>query len=103
GPGVTVLFNARIQNPNSDIARNVRLKLESKSNLLVTLTYQQGFGDLAPGKTISVGTGSSGLGPDYSVVAEIDKSARAGQRIPYRLRLISENAQETVIEGELKL
>ncbi len=103
GPGVTVVFNVQIQNANSQVARNVRLKLEPKDAKLIALTYQQGYGDLAAGKTIAVGTGGAGLGVDFSVAGEIDSTARAGQRIPYRLRLIPENGTETVFEGELRL
>lgn len=102
-PGVTVLFNVRIQNGNSEVARNVRLKLEPRDAKLIALTYQQGYGDIPAGKTISIGTGGAGLGPDFSVVGEIDSTARAGQRIPYRLRLIPENGTETVFDGELRL
>jgi hypothetical protein len=93
----------QIQNGNSDVARNVRLKLEPKDTKLIALTYQQGYGDIAAGKTISVGTGGAGLGADFSVVGEIDATARAGTRIPYRLRLIPENGAETVYDGELRL
>lgn len=101
-PGSTVVFNMSIRNPNGSTARNVRVRLEPKDARLFTTTYQQGYGDLPAGRAISIGV-SNGLSSDFSVVGEIDSKAVRGQQVGYRLRVMSENSKETVIEGVIRL
>lgn len=97
--GATVGFDIKISNPNTVVARNVRIRLESKSAAFRTTTYQQGLGDLQGGVLLSIGTGGV-LALDYSVFGEWVSGATATS-IPYRLRVLVENGPETVIEGDL--
>lgn len=93
-------FQLRITNPNGETARNVRVRLESSDPGLIPSTYFQAFGDLAGGKSITIGQG--GLSLDYSVFANIDKAPRS-RRMTYKLRLQTENGPETIYEGEIQL
>lgn len=101
-PGSTVAFAVRIRNVNAAVARNVRVRLEPRDTRLFATTYQQAFGDIPPGRTINIGT-QGGLPVDFSVVGEIDERAVRGQRLPYRIRVLSENAPEAVFDGEIRL
>lgn len=101
-PGVQVVFNMSISNPNSKIARNVRVRLESADSRFHALTYQQSYGDMEGGQKIAVG-GSGGLAVDFSVVGQIDSTAPRGKSLPYTLRVLSENGQETVFTGVIPL
>jgi len=100
-PGRTVVFRVRLQNQSGNVARNVRLLLESRSAALHPISYQQGYGDLSPGATVIIGTG--GLAYDFSVSAELSSNVPAGTRVPYRLRVLVENGETTTFEGELPL
>jgi hypothetical protein len=100
--GQEFTFKLKIANPNSGIARNVRVRLESANGRIHTTTYEQGFGDLAASRVLEVGV-QNGVPIDHSVFGYIDRNASRGTRYPYKLRLISENAPETVLNGELQL
>ncbi len=100
--GASVVFSFRIQNNNSEVARNVRVRLESMDAKFLPITYMQAFGDINPRSTVSVGT-TQGLSLAHTVMGEVDKTAVAGSKLKYRLRLLVENAQDTVIEGVLQL
>jgi hypothetical protein len=50
-----------------------------------------------------VGTAGGGLSLEYSVAGEIDSAAVRGQAIGFRLRVMSENAPDTVFEGAIQL
>jgi hypothetical protein len=101
-PGAQVVFSFSIQNPNSNIARNVRVKLESSDSRFHAMTYQQSFGDMEGGQKIAVG-GSGGLSIDFSVVGQIDQTATRGRSLPYTLRVLTENGQESVFNGVIPL
>lgn len=97
---VTFLF--RIRNSNSVTARNVRVVLEPLDARLKASTYMQAFGDLAPGKTIGVGT-SGGMSTDFSVTGTVDAGVASGQRLRYRLRLLSEGGADVLFNAEVAL
>jgi len=100
--GASVAFDLRITNPNSTVARNVRVRLEADSGSGFFVTkYMQGFGDLAPGATVVVGEG--GLSYASSVAGELDQDASKGARIRYRLRVLVENGAGAQQEGEISL
>ncbi len=101
-PGSEIVFKLSIQNTNAGRARNVRVRLESQDSRFLPLTYQQSFGDLEAGQTLSVG-GNSGLGLEFSVLGQVDKAAVRGQSLPYTLRVSSENGQDTLINGVIQL
>jgi hypothetical protein len=101
-PGTSVIFLTRIQNSNGSTARNVRVRLDSKSSYLVPRIYQQGLGDLESGKTVSIGT-SGGMSASFSVVGEIDSRTPPGTRIPYQLTILTENGSESIVTGEIRL
>ena len=63
----------------------------------------EAYGDLAPGQTITIAASGNGFSLERAVMGEIASSAVKGQRLAYRLRLVSENAPDTVLEGELQL
>lgn len=92
-------FRITVTNPNSETARNVRVKLESLDPNLHVLTYQQGYGDLPPGSALNIG---ERLGFDFSVSAEIDRATPQGKRLGYRIRVFSDNGGEKVLEGQVQ-
>jgi len=100
-PGMELAFVFVLSNPNSEVARNVRLILESRSSTLHPTLYMQGFGDLRPGQSISVG--DTGFGLDYSVRGEVDRDTSRGRAIRYRLRVLTDNGPETIRDGEINL
>ena len=100
-PGQSVVFAMRIRNNNSQVARNVRVKLEPLDQGLLTSTYLQGYGDLAPGQTIQIGL--QGLDFGFSVFGEVDQRVSSGSRLRYQLRIMVENGPETVVPGEITL
>jgi hypothetical protein len=102
-PGGLVVFQFTLRNPNGAVARNVRVRLEPKDARLFPTTYQQAFGDVPSGRSLSVGTAGGGLSLEYSVAGEIDSAAVRGQAIGFRLRVMSENAPDTVFEGAIQL
>jgi len=99
GPGSTIAFEIGIKNPNTVVARNVRIRLESKSSAFRTTTYQQGLGDIQGGVSLSIANGGV-LPLDYSVFGEW-ASGTPASTMPYRLRILVENGPETVIDGDL--
>lgn len=101
-PGQEFLFRIRISNPGTVTARNVRVRLESSDSRIYETTYEQGYGDVVGGRTLDIG-GSGGLPFEHSVFGMVDRNAARGIRLPYKLRLISENANETVFNGEIQL
>lgn len=102
-PGMPLTFKIKLSNPNAEIARNVRLLLESKDPKFYPITYLQGFGDLPPGGTITIDGTERGLPFDFSVSGEIDKTAQRGQTIRFSIRVLVENGPGTVKEGEISL
>lgn len=100
-PGNEVTFTLKLNNPNGEIARNVRVILESRHAHLIPTTYAQSYADLPPGASVTIGSGN--LGVDYSVFATIDKNAKVRSRLPYRIRVKPENGPETVVDGEIGL
>ena len=102
-PGVTIAFKLRIVNRNNETARNIRVKLEPLDNRFYATTYQQGYGDLAPGQSIQVGVDRNGLALDSSVFAETDRGAQRGSRLRYRIRLLVENGPESSFQGDVAL
>jgi hypothetical protein len=100
GKGTTISrdpfhFAFTITNPTSRVARNVRVALESRDSRLVPIAYMQGFGDLPAGHSISVGADAVDLLP----TATID--APRGTRVPFRIRILVENGQESTFDGEV--
>jgi hypothetical protein len=96
-----ITFDTTISNSNSQVARNVRLVLESLDSRFHPVVYMQGFGDIPAGSSAIVGTG--GLSGDYSVSGTVDSSVGAGTSIRYRLTVQVENGPSTVQEGVLQL
>lgn len=94
--GTNVSFRMKMTNPGSETARNVRVKLETSSAALVPDVYLQGYGDVGPGGTVTVGDG--GLPLDFSVSGVLSGSS---SRIKYRLRVSCDNCEDTVKDGEL--
>ncbi|MFM8315984.1 MAG: hypothetical protein ACKOA8_17025 [Deltaproteobacteria bacterium] len=92
-------FNFVITNPNPQSARNVRLVLESPDGSFSPVIPQQSYGDLGPGRTITVGT-QGALPIMYSVKGAVDLS-RNYRGTRYLLKVKSENGQETIIPGAL--
>lgn len=99
--GTPIAFKLSIQNTNAQLARNVRVRLESKDARLRVLTYQQAYGDMEAGQTINVGT-PTGLTMDFSVLGQVDTSLK-GVSLPYTLKVISENGTDTVFNGAVQL
>jgi len=102
GPGTTIVFDARIQNTSSAIARNVRMIVEPVERGIQPIVYMQAFGDLSPGKMIGIGSGGS-LDYSRSVKFEIDRGLGTGRTIRYRIRIVPENGPETVLDRELSI
>lgn len=100
GSPSTISFKLSIANPNNETARNVRVKLETSDPNLHVTTYQQSYGDLPPGKSLSIGGGK--MGYEFSVSAEIDKQVPRGRRLSYRVRVFAENGGENVVEGQVQ-
>ncbi len=88
-----------LTNPNLDRARNVRLILESTDARISPVVYQQSYGDLGSGKTVTVG-GNGSLPIDYSVVGSVAPNQNY-QGAHFNLRIKSENAPDAVIPGVL--
>ncbi len=101
-PGRAATFVVVIQNPNGEVARNVRVQLESMDPRLIVTTYMQAYGDLPPGATLNIG-GPGGLSSAFSVAAEFDSGTFRGQQLPYRIRVLSENGVDAVIDGVIRL
>jgi len=95
----SVSFAISLKNNSRETARNVRVRLESSDPNLHITTYQQGYGDIPGGKSLSIGTGQ--MGYDFSVSAEIDRSAPNGRPIPYRLIVEADNGGRNVVEGKI--
>jgi hypothetical protein len=91
-------FAVTISNPNGEKARNVRLILETVDGKFSPTTYLQGYGDLAAGGVIRIGT-QDGLDSVYSVMG----IAPRGASVRYRLRVRIENGPESILEGKLDL
>lgn len=100
-PGGQLTFTIRLQNNDTENARNVRVRLTSSSTLLVPTTYMQGYGDIAPNATVTVGNGGFSL--DYSVWANIDRSATPGVAMRYAIEVLVENGETRRLEGALSL
>jgi hypothetical protein len=98
GSGNLLTFAFSIANPTGETARNVRIFLESLDGKFTPTAYMQGFGDLAPGATIQVGT-SNGLDLGLSVYGSPNASGAA----KFRLRVKVENGPETIVEGQANL
>lgn len=98
----TIGFQMQIVNPNNDVARNVRVRLEPQDRGLFATVYQQAYGDLAPGQTLLVGVQGRGLPIDFSPQGETDQATR-GARVKYILRVLVENGQDAIFEGALSL
>lgn len=100
GPGVEGGFKVTITNPNSEVAEDVRLILESSDpNLHITLPLQ-GLGHLSGGKTVTIGTGMSF---DFSVAFSIDRNAPVGRPLKYTLTLTVGNGPKTSLPGAIAL
>lgn len=99
--GSQIAFTIRITNPNSTLARNVRLGMESTDSRLQVVTYMQGYGDLPSGRSVQIGSGVNSI--DLSVLAKVSSSAAKGTKLPYRLRVLVENGAETTSSGEIQL
>ncbi len=94
-------FKLSIRNPNSEIARNVRVRLEAKNAVLIPITYLQAYGDVSPNTQFEVG--GAFMDEYYMVTATADQ-ARLGNAtsVPYRLVIFAENGGENVLEGEIR-
>jgi hypothetical protein len=101
-PGQDFTFRIRITNSNSQVARNVRIKLESTDARVRGTTYMQGLGDLAANRTLDIGS-TSGLSFEYSVYGVVDSATPRGTKVPYTLRLMTENAADKILRGEIQL
>lgn len=99
--GGQLAFAIRLRNTGNGIARNVRVRLTSSSPLLVPTTYMQGYGDIPPGGSVTVGDG--GLSLDHSVWAEIDRNAGRGVSMRYAIEALVENGESRRVEGVLGL
>lgn len=99
--GKSITFSLHIANHTEQTARNVRVRLESEESLLVPTTYMQAYGDMPPASELKITT-KGPLNLDFSVQGELDSNA-LGRRVRYRLRLLTENAPDRVLEGELQL
>jgi len=97
--GGTVGFALAIKNVSGKLARNVRVRIESNDPRLHTTTYMQAYGDLPPGSSLTVG--AQGLTYDFAVSGELDKTATGS--IPYTLRLMTENGDDVVVQGVIRL
>ena len=97
--GSIILFKVRVANPSGEIARNVRLVLESQSNALIVAQPIQGLGDLAPGAEILVGASSTGLSDAYSPSALKDE--RVSGSAAFILKAVPENGPETYLQGKV--
>ncbi len=95
----SVGFQLVIRNGNNATARNVRVRLDSTDSSLHVVNYQQGYGDLPPGKSLSIGGGQ--LGYDSSVMADIDRNVPTGKSIRYRIRVFADNGGENILEGQV--
>ena len=95
----SVGFAVTIKNTSSVTARNVRLRLESSDPALHIVVYQQGYGDLPAGKSLSIGEGA--LGYDSSLSAEIDSNAPHGRPISYRVVVEADNGGRNLVEGSI--
>lgn len=100
--GSSVGFDLRISNNNRSVARNVRVRLDVKGDGFYTTQYQQGYGDLPAGATLTIGNGG-GLGYEFSVGGEVDKNFKKGARIRFVIRVLTENGQGASQEGEFSL
>ncbi len=88
-----------ITNTNSELARNVRLVLESPNGDFSPIVYEQAFGDLGSGKTVTVGVNGP-IPIDYSVMGTIPAN-RNYKGIKIILRVKIDNGPDTVIQGSL--
>ncbi len=100
-PGIEGSFEITLTNPNSVVADDVRIRLESSGPFLHIQTPGQGLGNLAAGKTITIG--SRGLSFLYSVGFLVDSGAPRGSVIPYTLRVSTGNGDPTILSGEIRL
>lgn len=87
-------FYIVISNPNSEVARNVRVILESRSAGFQPSIYQQGLGDLAPGERVELGKGPL----EYYTPVGVFKGDGGGR---FKLRLTADNGSESDVEGSL--
>jgi len=95
----SVGFSIKIKNTSGVTARNVRVRLETSDPNLHIVTYQQGYGDIPAGKSLSIGEGT--LGYDSSVSAEIDQNAPHGRAIRYRVVVEADNGGRNLVEGTI--
>ena len=88
-----------IRNSNSQTARNVRLTMEAPNGGFSLYVPEQGYGDLGPGRSITVG-GSGALPLDYSVIGLVPRTSNL-RGVKVLIRVTSENAPESVTEVTL--
>ncbi len=100
-PGGEVSFTVSLTNSDRVVARNVRVRLESADRYLIATTYQQGYGDLAAGQSISVG--NNGWPLASAVVGRIDSRAPRGSQIRFKLRVLIDNGPSQVFDGSIQL
>ncbi len=101
-PGSTAFFTVKIVNPNSAVARNVRVQLEAVDENLVPIAYSQSYGDLPAGATILT-TQANGLDPMvYGVNGGVPTNSKAN-RIKYRLKVVIDNGPTTTNTGDFGL
>jgi len=92
-------FSFTLSNPNAQSARNVRISLESLDGRFSPTIYQQAYGDLGSGKTVTVGENGP-LPLSYSVQGSVAPNGNyQGSR--FILRIKSENGPDTVVQGGL--
>jgi hypothetical protein len=92
-------FNFTLSNPNAQNARNVRVILESLDGRVTPIIYQQAYGDLGSGKTVTVGENGP-IPLSYSVQGSVAANGNyRGSR--FILRIKTENGPDTVVQGAL--
>lgn len=91
-----VTFELVISNSTNVTARNVRVFLESRDKRLIPLIYMQGYGDLMPGTVRAI----SPKGPFLSVSGVV--VAARETRVPFRIRVMAENAEDSFFDGEIQ-
>ena len=85
-----------LRNSNSQTARNVRIAIEAPNGGFSPYVAEQAYGDLGPGKTITVG-GTGALPLDYSVIGLVSKTVNL-RGIKVLIRIKIENGPESMNE-----
>lgn len=100
--GNSAYFNLKITNPNSSLARNVRVTLEALDENLIPIVSTQGYGDLPAGTSILV-SDKGGMDPFFASVSASIPSGSKATRIRYRLKVQMENGPTATTTGDFGL